>query len=264
MKRFPLTCLIILSLVLQSAFADILAFAPCDEAALNSFGDVITLSQDDGTLRRYVKGKLMNAFYSQSYGAKIGLREPLRPVLDEPDIIYLLDAANNTVISWDRFLNIHSITPLNEDILSPQAFTVTSEHDWLIYDSFYDHIIQIQPGENYAIEWGDKNISGDIDLYSVDQHVLIFLKDKQQLRYCDEKGRTLVEYDLPDTLNIKKIFPLDSESVGLSNDSTLYIWKPQSNLIRYRTDLEHVIFMGHLQDNQYLLITQDGDVFTIP
>ncbi|MCF7833470.1 MAG: hypothetical protein K9N05_07845 [Candidatus Marinimicrobia bacterium] len=264
MKQISFTICVLLILIGLPLHADILTIAPCDKATVNIFGDIITLSDDEGILRRYVKGKLINVFSSNKYASKINLVEPLKPVLDEPDKIYLLDAANNTVISWDRFLNIRSITPLHKDILSPQAFTVTSEHDWLIYDDFYDHIIQIHPGEGYPTRWGDKSVSGEIDLFSFEQFVLIFLKNKKIIRISDEDGTSLNEFILPDSLNITQVFPLGRKTIGLANDKSLYIWKPESKMLRYLTDFENVIYFGPSQNNQYLLISQDGDVLTTP
>lgn len=260
-KYLTITLLLLLSFPL---FADVLSFAPCDEVTVNLFGDIITLSKNEGILRRYVKGKLMNVFSSRDYASKISLNDPLRPILDEPDKIYCLDLASNTVISWDRFLNIHSITPLHEDILSPQAFTVTSEHDWLIYDNFYDQILQVHPGEKYLIEWGDKNVSGNIELLSVDQRVLIFFKDIQKLRFSDEEGRTLAEYAIPDSIKAHKIIPINKNSLYVISDSQVYIWKPIDNTFRYLIDLEGVIYAGQLQEKLHVLITKDGEVLSIP
>jgi hypothetical protein len=265
MKIISRTLLLILLLFgALPIMADRLTIAPCDEAVINIFGDLICLSQDEGILRRYVNGNMASIFLSQDIKGKLTLQDPLRPILDGADNIYMLDAATNTIISWDRFLNIHSVTPLHENIISPVDFTVTSEHDWLIYDDFYGQILQVHSGNGFFTDWGDKPVSGDIKLYTVDNLVIIHLEDKNQVRVCDENGTSLNEFLLPQTLKVNKVFPLENLSFALRTESGIFIWKPKNNLLRYLTDLDNVIHVSHYQDNHYLLISQDGEVLTIP
>ncbi len=256
--------LILLLLGTVPIMADILTLAPCDEVAINIFGDQICLSQDEGVLRRYVNGKMMNIFSSRDITGKLSLQDPLRPILDGADNIYMLDVATNTVFGWDRFLNIRSVTPLHEDILSPVAFTVTSEHDWLIYDDFYGQLLQVHSGNGFFADWGDKPVSGDIKLFALDNLVVVYLEDKSLIRICDEKGTTLNEFSLPKTLKINKVFPLENLTFALRAETGIFIWKPENNLLRYLIDLEKVIHVSQYQDNHYLLISQDGEVLTIP
>ena len=265
MKRLFKTLLIVLFLLSAlPVHADVLTIAPCDEVIVNLFGDQICLSKDEGVLRRYVNGKMLNIFSGQDLMGNLILQDPLRPILDGANNIYMLDAATNTVIGWDRFLNIHSVTPLHEDILSPKDFTITSEHDWLIYDDFYDQILQIHPGENFYTDWGDKPVNDEIRLFSLENQVVVYLENDSLIRICDENGTTLSEHSLPLGLKITKIFPLENLSFALKTDTGIFIWKPENNLLRYLIDLEKVIHVSQSQDNHYLLISQDGEVLTIP
>ncbi len=243
--------------------ADTLYIAPCDEVAINIFGDQICLSQNEGVLRRYVDGKMKNIFSSQNLTGKLTLQYPLRPILDGADNIYMLDAATNTVIGWDRFLNIHSVTPLHEDILSPIDFTVTSEHDWLIYDDFYGQILQIHPGDGFFTDWGDKPVNGEIKLFTLNNLVIVYLESDSLIRICDENGTTLNEFSLPKELKTSKIFPLEDLTFALRSETGIFIWKPEDDLLRYLSDLKNVVYLGQ-QDNSYIMISQQGAVVTIP
>lgn len=243
--------------------ADTLYIAPCDEVAINIFGDQICLSQNEGKLERYVDGTLQHVYSGQDYANKIDLQSPIRPVIDGTGEIYVLDDATNTVISWDRFLNIRSITPLHEDILSPKDFTINSEHDWLIYDDFYGHILQIHPGKGFPTNWGDRPVSGNIKLFSIGQQVIIYLEDLKLIRICGENGATLAEYPLPEDLDVIKLFVLDNNTFGLRSKNALFIWKPEDDLLRYLSDQKNVVYLGQ-QDNSYIMISQQGAVVTIP
>ncbi|MEA2076845.1 MAG: hypothetical protein U9O95_02370 [Candidatus Marinimicrobia bacterium] len=264
MKRLSLTWFVFLLIIgshLHSA--DTLYIEPCDEVTINIFGDKICLSQDEGILRRYVKGKLLNIYSGQNPAGKFILQQPLRPILDGAGNIYMLDVASNTVIAWDRFLNIHSITPLHENILSPKDFTVTSEHDWLIYDDFYGQILQIHPGNSFYIDWGDKPVSGEVKIYAVEQQVIVFLEDQKLIRICDWDGTTLKEFNLPDNFLVDKLFPLNNMTFGLRSEDGVYIWKPEDAYLRYLSDLKDVVFL-EFQANSYILISQEGAIVNIP
>ena len=264
MKRFSLISILsflFLTIVLNAA--DTLHVAPCDEVAVTIFGDQICLSQNEGKLLRYVDGKLQSVYSGQDYANKISLQSPVRPVLDGTGEIYVLDDATNTVFSWDRFLNIRTVTPLDKAILSPKDFTINSEHDWLIYDDFYGHILQIRPREGFPSNWGDRPVSGDIKLFSVDQLIIVYLEDKRLLRVCDENGTTLKEYPLPKNINVSKIFILNGKTFGLRSKDGVYIWKPEDTSLRYLSDLKDVVYLGR-QKTSYILISQQGVVVTIP
>ncbi len=260
-KRMILLCLLIG--VLPAPAADTLQIALCDEAVMNLFGDIITLSRREGSLRRYVDDQLVYVFSGTALSNKLILQEPLRPVLDEPDKIYVLDAATAQIIAWDRFLNVHTTTPLHDDIISPAEFTVTSEHDWLIYDDFYNHIVQIHPNGHFPYRWSDKPVSGDIHLYTIGHYVLLYLKDYRQLRICDNNGTTLSEYLLPDSLDVLRMLPLNMQSVGLVCENGVYLWKPKEKSCRYLSTMQDVIFM-HAEKSSYTLINRQGTVITIP
>lgn len=262
LSRILLVTLFLLSVLPLMANGQTLA--PCDEVVINIFGDQICLSRDEGVLRRYVNGKMMNIFTNQDLTGKLTIQDPLRPILDGADNIYVLDAATNTVIGWDRFLNIHSVTPLDEGIISPVDFTVTSEHDWLIYDDFHGQILQVHSGNGFFTDWGDKPVNGEIKLFALDNMVIIHLKNDSLVRVSDENGTTLNEFPLPKKLNTNNIFPLEELTFALDSDSGIYIWKPKKNILRYLIDLDNVIHVSRYQDNHYLLISQDGEVLTIP
>lgn len=264
MKRFfHMFMLSFLFLAVTLSAADTLYIAPCDEVVINIFGDQICLSQNEGKLERYVDGKLQHVYSGQDYANKISLQSPIRPVLDGTGEIYVLDDATNTVVAWDRFLNIRSITPLHEDILSPKDFTINSEHDWLIYDDFYGHILQIHPGEGFPANWGDRPVSGNIKLFTIDQQVIVYLEDVKLLRVCGENGTTLKEHHLPDNINISKLFVLNENTFALRSEDGVYIWKPEDDSLRYLSDLEDVVYLGR-QNTSYILISQQGVVVTIP
>lgn len=248
---------------LRAPAADTLQIAPCDEAIMNLFGDIITLSRREGSLQCYVDNQLVYVFSGKGLSNKLILQEPLRPILDEPDKIYVLDVATARIVAWDRFLNVHTTTPLHDDIISPTEFTVTSEHDWLIYDNFYNHILQIHPNEHFPYRWGDKPVSGDIHLYTIGHYVLLYLKDYRQLRICDNNGTTLGEYMLPDSLNVLRVLPLDLQSIGLVCENGVYLWKPNEKSCRYLSIMQDVIFM-HAEKSSYILISRQGTIITIP
>ena len=264
MKRFSLiSAIIFLLLAVTLNAADTLYIAPCDEVAVNIFGDQICLSQNEGKLLRYVDGKLQHVYSGQDYANKVGLQSPVRPILDGTGEIYILDDAANTVITWDRFLNIRSITPLHKDVISPKDFTINSEHDWLIYDDFYGHILQIRPGEGYPTNWGDRIVSGNVQLFSIDQYVIVYLVDMKLVRICDVNGTTLKEYHLPKDVDISKIFILNRNVFGLRVKDGVYIWKPEDTSLRYLSDLKDVIYLAR-QEASYILVNQQGVVVTIP
>lgn len=246
-----------------AAASDTLQIAPCDEAAVNMFGDILCLSREAGTLRSYSNGKLLDIYRGENMPSQPILQDPGRPIFDGADLIYLLDRASNTVLGWNRFLDIHSITPLNDDILSPGAFTVTSEHDWLIYDDFMGQILQVHPGDNFYTRWGDVPVSSDIELFTTGSTVVIFQYDPALLRVCDINGTTLNEYPLPNSLNIERVFPFDDRSFGLANDTGTFIWKPKDASLRYLSDLKDPIYCGR-SGASYILISQKGVVVTIP
>jgi len=264
MKRFSLI-LILLALVLAISLSasDTLYVAACDEVAVNIFGDQICLSQNEGKILRYVKGELKHVYSGQDYANKVGLQSPIRPILDGTGEVYILDEATNTVITWDRFLNIRSITPLHKNIISPKDFTINSEHDWLIYDDFYGDILQIRPGEGYPTNWGDRTVSGNVQLFSIDQYVIVYLEDTKLVRICDVNGTTLEEYHLPDETDVSKIFILSNHVFGLRAQDGVYIWKPEDKSLRYISNLKNVIYLGR-QLSSYILISQQGVVITIP
>ncbi len=243
--------------------ADTLHIAPCDEVAVTVFGDLICLSQNEGKLLRYVDGKLEHVYSGQDYANKISLQSPIRPVLDGTGVVYVLDEATNMIIAWDRFLNIRSITPLHKDIISPKDFTINSEHDWLIYDDFYGYILQIRPGEGFPSNWGDRPVSGNIKLFSVDRFVIVYHEDTKRLRICDENGTTLKEHPLPDKIDVSKIFILNATTFGLRAKDGVYIWKPDDHSLRYLSNLRDVIYLSH-KKTSYVLINQQGAVVSIP
>ncbi len=243
--------------------ADTLRIAPCDEAVMNLFGDLITLSRSDGALRRYTEGTLKNLYTGKGFGDKIILQDPLRPVLDEPDNIYVLDIAGERIVAWDRFLNVRSVTPLKNGIVSPAEFTVTSEHDWLIYDDFKSEIVQIRPRENTSFPWGDRPVSGEIRLQAIEQGVFLYLKDLRRLRISDVGGTTLKEYALPDSLSVLTVIPLNRTEFGLVCPDGTYLWKPERADCRYLSGLQDVIFL-RAENNSHILINRRGVIVHIP
>lgn len=242
--------------------SDTLKIEPCDEAVINLFDDIFTLSRSEGTLRRYQKGKLLNMYSGSNSANNIIIQEPVRPVLAGPDKIYLLDAANNRIIAWDRFLNLHSITSLHKDIISASEFTVTSEYDWLIYDDYHQVILQVFPNENYPHRWGDFAVSGDIELHRLGQEVLIYLKERKRVHISDNNGTTLMEYAVPDSLDVQRIFSLGRNVFGLSCESGIYIWEPQKEMCRYLSNMPEPVFMKR-ENKVYTLINRQGLIINI-
>ena len=251
----------ILSVVSLSA-SDTLNIAPCDEAFISVFDDLICLSRGEGVLQRYKNGILTDRYSGDESSSKPMLTDPLRPVPGGADNIFVLDAGTNCVISWDRFLNIYSITCLDDEIWSPRAFTVTSEHDWLIYDEFFAQILQIHSGEDLYSLWGDRPISGEIDMFAFERQVAIYLKDHNLIRVCNEEGKTLDEWTLPADLKVSRIFPLSKTSFALCAETGVYIWKPKQAFYRYLSDLKNVVFCG-MSGKSYILVDQEGVVVTI-
>ncbi|MDZ7820740.1 MAG: hypothetical protein U5N26_02380 [Candidatus Marinimicrobia bacterium] len=49
-------------------------------------------------------------------------------------------------------------------------------------------ILQVFPNEHYPHPWGDRNISGNVGLYRIDQYILLYLKDLQRLRIANNNG----------------------------------------------------------------------------
>lgn len=243
--------------------SDTLKIAPCDEAFIGVFDDLITLSRGEGVLRRYKNGILTDRYSGDESSSRPILADPLKPVPGGADNIYILDAATNCVIAWDRFLNIFSVTYLNDEIWSPGAFTVTSEHDWLIYDKFFGQILQVHSGEDLYSLWGDRPISGEIDLIAFERQVLIYLKDQNSIRICNEEGKTLEEWNLPDGLAVSRVFPLPNMSFALCAETGVYIWKPRQTFHRYLSDLKNVVLCG-MSGKSYILVDQEGVVVTIP
>lgn len=264
MKRFLLIkaiLIIMMSTGLQAA--DTLRIAPCDFVSTNIFGDMICLARETGSLRRYVNDKLVDTYQSDQRSDQPLLQQPGQPVFDGADRIYLLDKANNTVIGWDRFLNLYSVTDLDDDIVSTSAFTVTSEHDWLIYDDFYGQILQILPGERFHTTWGDKPVSGSIELMTYNDLVIIHQIDPAILRIADVNGTTLQEYALPQDINVERIFPLSGSSFALAGTSGVFIWKPGDQSLRYLSDMKNTVYCQTYK-NAYRCISREGVVITIP
>ncbi len=133
----------------------------------------------------------------------------------------------------------------------------------MIYDDFYEHILQIHPGKGFPTNWGDRPVSGNIKLFSIGQQVIIYLEDLKLIRICGENGTTLAEYPLPKDLDVIKLFVLDNNTFGLRSKNALFIWKPEDDLLRYLSDLKNVVYLGQ-QDNSYIMISQQGAVVTIP
>ena len=148
-------------------------------------------------------------------------------------------------------------------MISPKAFTVTSEHDWLIYDDFNEQIFQVLPGEGFHTTWGDRSVSGNIELSALDHRVIVFLRDKNIIRICDESGTTLKEFTAPKDLKIRRLFPLPDGTFGISSQTGVFIWKPDDASLRYLSDLKNPVYAG-VQNNAYILIDQNGDVIRIP
>lgn len=257
-------CIIFCLLVFAfSSAADTLYIEPCDMAAVNIFEEIVCLSQESATLRTYAGDKLRDIYFSDENTSFPILQDPQQPVFDGADKIYLLDRASQIVFGWDRFLNIHSVTKLHDDIISPASFTVTSEHDWLIYDDFYGQILQIMPSENFQSVWGDKPVSGHLDLFSINDYVIIYLKDLSKIRISDVTGTTINEYALPGSIDVERLFPLNETSFALSGSGGVYIWKPLDNSLRYLSDMERIIHCSKI-DNRYRLISQEGVMITTP
>jgi hypothetical protein len=264
MKRFIIIFAILIT-ILSSGLqaADTLHIAPCDFVATNIFGEMISLSSEAAVLRRYVNNKLTDTYQSDQRSDQPLLQDPGQPVFDGADRIYLLDMANNTVIGWDRFLNIYSVTDLDDDLISTSAFTVTSEHDWLIYDDFYGQILQILPGEHFHTTWGDKPVSGSIELMTYHDLVIVHQIDPAILRIADVNGTTLKEYDLPQDIDIERLFPLSEKSFALTGSSGVFIWKPQDQSLRYLSDMKNTVYCQKIK-NAYRCISREGVVITIP
>jgi hypothetical protein len=264
MKLFRiLVCVALLTGVSAGVASDTLNIAPCDEAAVSLFGGIFTLSRSGGILRLYREGELQYQYSGTRSAGKLVLQDPLRPVLDEPDLVYVLDAGNNRVLAWDRFLNLHSVTALDGDIALAADFTVTSGHEWLIYDAFRQEILQVSPRENYLQRWGDRPVSGDIELRRCGSGVSLHLRDEQRLRIADNRGNTLQEYTLPDSLGVERVFPLDEHSFGLSCAQGLFLWEPQAGTCRLLSVLPQVVLLER-QGKGFILINREGVVIRIP
>ncbi len=235
-----------------------------DEIAKNSFGELIALSMHRNELGCFRADSLINTFTDNALGAKISLENPLKPVIEDPDRIHLLDTGTRKIITWDRFLNLHTITPLHEDILSPSAFTVSSEHDWLIYDEFREQVVQIHSGEIYPQVWGSKNFAPDIELFSIKDMILIHEKSKNKLIICDNIGNALNEFGIPDSISVSRLFPLTEQGFILTSNNSIFLWKPHSDLLRYLGDIEHVIYVDQPSTSAYRVITRDGAIHYLP
>ena len=264
MKHLNLIFIIISQLVFTfSHAADTLYIKPCDMVAVNIFDEIVCLSQESATLRTYTGATLRDIYFSDENTSFPILQDPLQPVFDGADRIYLLDRASQIVFGWDRFLNIHSVTKLNDDIISPASFTVTSEHDWLIYDDFYGQILQIMPSENFHSVWGDKPVNGNLELLSINDFVIIYFKDLSKIRVSDVNGTTVNEYALPGSIDVERLFPLNGMSFALSGPDGVYIWKPLDNSLRYLSDMKHVVHCSKI-DKRYRLISQEGVMIITP
>ena len=261
MKRIP-HILVLFLLFSSSAFAQ--NIGSWDEIAVNSFGELITLSKNRSELGRFRADTLINSFTDNALGTRLSLEDPLKPIIDDPDRIHLLDMGTRSIITWDRFLNLHAITPLHEDIISPTAFTVTSEHDWLIYDEFSELIFQVHAGENYPQEWGVDILSQNIELYALEKKVLIHERDTQTLTLCDENGVTLLQGVFADSLNVFRVFPLTTENIVLSCEKGLFLWKPQDKDLRYLSDIKNPIYIENLNETVFKVITRDGEILYLP
>jgi hypothetical protein len=263
MKNIRLIVFLFLAFLFSAEGADTLRIAPCDAAVFNGFGELITLSRNTGTLQRYRGDKLLGRYQGSGSGNKIFLQEPLYPVTDDPDRIYLLDASQNTIIGWDRFLNLHSIIPLDGGIVSPADFTINSEHEWLIYDAFRQEIFQVYPGERFFQRWGDRSLSSAIRMHRDNANIIIHLRDRGRLRVCDRNGNTLDEFALPDSLAVSECFPLQRGRYALLCGKGVYVWDPLAGSCRFLSGLEDVIYV-HAGEKHFTLINRKGMVITVP
>lgn len=263
MKHF-LKILTIILLTGLYLFAQNNKIAACDELMINAFGEIITLSNDRNELQRYKNLNLINSFKDDALGSKLSLEDPLKPVSEDPDMIHILDMGNRSIITWDRFLNLHSITALHENIISPSAFAVTSEHDWLIYDDYREQILQIHSGESYPLIWGSKNYSSDIELFSIQERVLIHQKDMNILSIADEDGHTIIDYNMPDSLKIERIFPINLNEIAILSSKGLFLWKLPQNSLRYLSNTKNVISVDRYSKSSLRVITRDGVINYLP
>lgn len=252
-----------LLLLLPALAADTLKIAPCDAAVIGDLGDIYTLNRGTRTLYHYRGDRELNRFSESGFGKSVNLQDPRQPLAPEADKVLLLDAAQNRVISWDRFLNLHSLTPLPEGIVSAREFAVNTEYDWLIYDAFQQEIFQVRPGERFLQRWGDRNVSGELRLFTVSGNILLFLQDRALLRFCDPNGKTLGEFPLPDSLDIRELIPLNLQFSGLVCGNGVYIWEPRSGRCRFLSDLRDVIYI-RLEKNRYTLINRHGTILILP
>lgn len=257
----------ILAIVLLTAcflFAGNNKISPCDEVVINAFGEIFTFSKNRNELQRYKDLVLINSFKDDGLGSKLSLEDPLKPVSEDPDMIHILDMGTRTIITWDRFLNLHAITSLHQTIISPSAFVVTSEHDWLIYDDHREQILQIHSGESYPLSWGNKNYSFGIELFSVQHRVLIHQKYKNILSFSDENGKTLSNHALPDSLKIERIFPLNLNEIVILSSDGLFLWKLPQKSLCYLSNIKNVIHVDNFSTSSLRVITRDGAINYLP
>jgi len=250
-------------MLLPALAADTLKIAACDAAVIGDLGDIYTLNRETRTLYRYRGDRELNRFSESGFGKSVNLQDPRQPLAPEADKILLLDAAQNRLISWDRFLNLHSLTALPEAIVSAREFAVNTEYDWLIYDAFQQEIFQIRPGERFLQRWGDRSVAGELRIYKLSGNILLFLKDRAVLRFCDPNGKTLDEFLLPDIPDIRELIPLNLQSSGLVCGDGVYIWEPRSGNCRFLSDLRDVIYI-RLDKNRYTLINRHGTIVILP
>lgn len=231
---------------------------------INGFGEIFTLSKNRHELQRYKDLVLINSFKDNGLGSKLSLEDPLKPISEDPDMIHILDAGTRTIITWDRFLNLHALTPLHQNIISPSAFALTSEHDWLIYDDYREQILQIHSGESFPLTWGSKNYPSDIELFSVKNRVLIHQKYMNILSFADENGKTIKDHILPDSLNIERIFPLNLNEIAILSTQGLFLWKLPEKSLRYLNNTKNVISVDRFSKSSLRVITRDGAINYLP
>lgn len=255
-------CLLALTAAIILFAADTLYIEPCDEVVKTGFGDILTLSHDRGEILRYESFK-KTASYGGGKSEKYLLQSPLGLCIDDPGVVYCLDRDQYAIFSWDRALNLRHVIPLAQRVLSPTGFTVTPEHDWLIYDEFSQAIYRLSPESNYYQDWGDRLYSGDVDLMSVGQSVFIFYRDRSLLILAGSEGWTREEYSLPKNLDVHQIFPFNDDQFGLVTPDGVFLWVPKKKILTRITELNKVVYIERRKIG-YLMITRDGMVVSLP
>lgn len=255
-------CLLALTAAIILFAADTLYIEPCDNVVKTGFGDIFTLSHNQGEITRYESFE-KTASYGGEKSEKYVLQSPLGLCIDDPGTIYCLDRDQYMIFSWDRSLNLHQVIPLDQRVLSPTGFTVTPEHDWLVYDEFSQVIYRLSPESNYYQDWGDRLYSGDVDLMSVGTSVFIYYHDESVLILAGSEGWTREEYTLPKNLDVHRIFPFDDDHFGLASPTGVFLWVPKKKILTQITELNNVVFIEQTK-NGYQMITRDGMVVSLP